>query len=262
MAKKTKTSVAKKQVPKKKSKSTGKSSSKKAAKKPVKKSSRKPVKKTAGKAVRKSVRKPAKKAAGKPTKKSAKKTVIKKTVKKATKKAPKKVAVKKVARKPAKKVVTKVAPVVEKKVKKIKPFTTKQLKEFEQLLRNLRDKVVDEISFLAGDNLNRSQRDSSGDLSSYSLHMADQGTDNFDREFALNLVSSEQDALYEIDEALGRIKLKTYGVCEKCGKAIEKPRLKALPFAKMCITCKSEAERGKSRFRPFGPTISQTVKGD
>lgn len=139
-------------------------------------------------------------------------------------------------------------------------FTNAQLKEYKELLGKLRDRVVDEISFLAGDNLNRSQRESSGDLSSYSFHMADQGTDNFDREFALNLVSSEQDALYEIDDALSRIEMKTYGVCESCGKAIEKPRLKALPFAKMCIACKSQSEKGKSRFRPFGPTISQTVE--
>lgn len=144
------------------------------------------------------------------------------------------------------------------KIKKV--FNSKQLKEFRQLLARLRDRVVDEISFLAGDNLNRSQRESSGDLSSYSFHMADQGTDNFDREFALNLVSSEQDVLYEIDEAMSRIDLGSYGVCEACGKAIERARLNALPFAKMCVKCKSNAERGKSRFRPFGPTISQTAE--
>ena len=138
-----------------------------------------------------------------------------------------------------------------------KVFKAAQLKEYKQILDKLRDRVVDEISFLAGDNLNRSQRESSGDLSSYSFHMADQGTDNFDREFALNLVSSEQDVLYEIDDALRRIDLGTYGVCEGCGCPIEKPRLKALPFAKMCIKCKSAAEKGKSRFRPFGPTLSQ-----
>ncbi|HPG01246.1 MAG TPA: TraR/DksA C4-type zinc finger protein [Kiritimatiellia bacterium] len=143
-----------------------------------------------------------------------------------------------------------------------KVFKAAQLKVYKQLLDNLRERVVGEISFLAGDNLNRSQRESSGDLSSYSFHMADQGTDNFDREFALNLVSSEQDVLYEIDDALGRIKLGTYGVCEGCAKAIEKPRLAALPFAKLCIRCKSEAEKGKTRFRPFGPSLSQGDTGE
>ena len=141
-------------------------------------------------------------------------------------------------------------------IKKI--LTKSQLQEYKKILEKVRDRVVDEISFLAGDNLNRSPRESSGDLSSYSFHMADQGTDNFDREFALNLVSSEQDVLYEIDDALRRIEMGTYGVCEGCNKAIEKARLMALPFAKMCIVCKSEAEKGKTRFRPFGPTISQS----
>ena len=141
-------------------------------------------------------------------------------------------------------------------IKKI--LTKSQLQDYKKILEKVRDRVVDEIRFLAGDNLNRSPRDSSGDLSSYSLHMADQGTDNFDREFALNLVSSEQDVLYEIDDALRRVQMGTYGVCEGCNKAIEKARLMALPFAKLCIVCKSEAEKGKTRFRPFGPTISQS----
>jgi DnaK suppressor protein len=155
------------------------------------------------------------------------------------------------------------APPVEREEKFVikKIFKAKQLKEYKLVLNKLRDRVVDEISFLAGDNLNRSQRESSGDLSSYSFHMADQGTDNFDREFALNLVSSEQDILYEIDDALRRIDMGNYGVCEACGKAIEKARLHAMPFTKMCIGCKSEAERGKTRFRPFGPTLSQTPEG-
>ena len=148
-------------------------------------------------------------------------------------------------------------PVIKRTVTPARKLPAAELKKYRQFLRNVRDRVVDEIAFLAGDNLNRSQKESSGDLSSYSFHMADQGTDNFDREFALNLVSSEQDALYEIDEALQRVDAGTYGACEACGKAIEKARLKALPFARMCIHCKSEAEKGRSKFRPFGPTIQQ-----
>ena len=159
--------------------------------------------------------------------------------------------------KPTTKVATVKLPQEEKFIIK-KILTKSQLQEYKIMLQKVRDRVVDEIQFLAGDNLNRSPRESSGDLSSYSFHMADQGTDNFDREFALNLVSSEQDVLYEIDDALRRIEMGTYGVCEGCNKAIEKARLMALPFAKMCVVCKSEAEKGKTRFRPFGPTISQT----
>jgi len=121
---------------------------------------------------------------------------------------------------------------------------------------------VDEIAFLAGDNLNRSQRESSGDLSSYSFHMADHGTDNFDREFALNLVSSEQDVIYEIDDALRRLQMGVYGACEKCSEMIAKPRLKAQPFAKLCIKCQAEQEKGRPHFRAFGKTISQTVEAE
>lgn len=139
-------------------------------------------------------------------------------------------------------------------------FNAKELKEYKQLLLNLRDRIVDEINFLAGDNLNRSQRESSGDLSSYSFHMADQGTDNFDREFALNLVSSEQDALYEIDEALRRIDNGSYGICELSGEPIERERLKVLPYARHSVKAQSLMERGKTRFRPFGPTISHSVE--
>ena len=200
--------------------------------------------------------------------------MAKKTVKKAlTKKAPvsrkptpaAKPAAKKMPAKPPKtKPVLRKGKVAEPAPEPVKIVFKKvlkaaELREYKDLLQKLRDRIVDGISFLAGDNLNRSQRDSSGDLSGYGLHMADQGTDNFDREFALNLVSSEQDILYEVDDAIQRIQLGQYGCCEECGKAIEKPRLKALPFAKMCIGCKSQAEKGKTRFRPFGPTLSQTT---
>ncbi len=153
--------------------------------------------------------------------------------------------------------VLKAAPIVKRVGPPARKLPADELKKYRDNLRRIRDRVVDEIAFLAGDNLNRSPKESSGDLSSYSFHMADQGTDNFDREFALNLVSSEQDALYEIDEALQRIEAGTYGACDVCGRGIEKARLKALPFAKMCIRCKSEAEKGRSKFRPFGPTIQQ-----
>ncbi len=147
-------------------------------------------------------------------------------------------------------------PAPSKRRRNIKKLTAKELKEYRQRLLNLRDQVVDGISFLSGDNLNRSQRDASGDLSGYSLHMADQGTDNYDREFALNLVSSEQDILYEIDEAIRRIDSGKYGICELTGEPIERARLKVIPYARYSVAAQSEMERGKTRYRPFGPTLS------
>jgi len=122
---------------------------------------------------------------------------------------------------------------------------------FRQTLLNLRDRIVDGISFLAGDNLNKSQRDASGDLSNHAVHMADQGTDNFDREFALSLVSNEQEVLYEIDEALNRIDSGTYGICELTGRPIEIERLKVLPYARYCREAQEQLERNRKRFRPF-----------
>jgi RNA polymerase-binding transcription factor DksA len=150
------------------------------------------------------------------------------------------------------------APAKLKKPKKEKKLAAAELKKYRQALLNLRDQVVDGISFLAGDNLNRSQRDVSGDLSGYSLHMADQGTDNYDREFALNLVSSEQDLLYEIDEAIRRIDDRKYGVCEMTQEQIERARLDVVPYARYSVHAQSEMEKGRTRYRPFGPTLSQS----
>lgn len=143
---------------------------------------------------------------------------------------------------------------------KVKPLTKKEIAQHRNLLLELRDRVIDEISFLANDNLNRSSKESSGDLSSYSFHMADQGTDNFDREFAASLLNSEHDVLYEIDEALRRIEQGAYGVCEMSGKPIERERLKALPFARYCMAVQTEMERGKPRFRPFRRTSIQSAE--
>jgi len=149
-------------------------------------------------------------------------------------------------------------------VKPLKPSTAKPLKKkemefYKDLLLKLRDRVIDEISFLANDNLNRSAKESSGDLSSYSFHMADQGTDNFDREFAASLLNNEHDILYEIEEALRRIEQGTYGICEMSNRPIERERLKALPFVRYCVSVQSEIERGKPRFRPFRRTSIQTA---
>lgn len=143
---------------------------------------------------------------------------------------------------------------------KPKPLTAKDLAFYKDLLLKLRDRIIDEISFLSNDNLNRSQKESSGDLSSHSFHMADQGTDNFDREFAASLLSSEQDVLYEIDEAIRRVDGGTYGVCEVTGEPIERERLKVLPFARCSVAAQAEMERGKPRFRPFRRTSIQALE--
>ncbi|MBP7276223.1 MAG: TraR/DksA C4-type zinc finger protein [Kiritimatiellae bacterium] len=141
-------------------------------------------------------------------------------------------------------------------------LTKKDLEFFRKQLLNLRDRLVDGISFLAGDNLGHAQREASGDLSNYGMHMADQGTDNFDREFALSLVSNEQEVLYEIDEALQRIEQGEFGICEMTGVPIEYERLKVLPYARYCIAAQQEMERNRRRFRSFAPHAPIPSGGD
>src|SRR3954470_17325594 len=90
-------------------------------------------------------------------------------------------------------------------------------------------------------------------LPGYSLHMADAGTDNFDRDFALSLLSSDQDAIYEIEEALKRIEKNTFGICELTGKAIPRSRLDAIPWTRFTVEAQSQLEReGALKSRRLG----------
>jgi RNA polymerase-binding transcription factor DksA len=85
-------------------------------------------------------------------------------------------------------------------------------------------------------------REASEEQPAYSLHMADAGTDTYDRDFALSIASSEQEALYEIDQALNRITSGTYGTCELTGKPIEPERLKAVPWTRFSAAAEKELE--------------------
>ncbi len=140
-----------------------------------------------------------------------------------------------------------------------KQLTKKDLAMFKEMLLKLRDRIIDEISFLSRESMNRAQPDSIGDLSSHSQHMADQGTDNFDREFAASLLSGGQDVLKEIEEALRRVDSGAFGICEATGRPIEYERLKVLPFARYCVAAQTELERGRPRFRPFRRSSIQTL---
>ena len=116
------------------------------------------------------------------------------------------------------------------------------LEKFRKRLLAEREKIVGELDNLTKENLTSSQAEASGDLSHYSTHMADVGSDSFERELALGLVSNEREFLHKIEESLGAIEKGTYGLCEGCGKQIKESRLKALPFAKFCISCQEKAE--------------------
>ena len=114
--------------------------------------------------------------------------------------------------------------------------------KFKKLLLQKRENIMSDVNHITEDTRKSSQKEASGDLSSYSLHMADVASDSYDREFLLNLASGERNTLLDIDDALKRIKDKTYGKCIMCGKNISKKRLLAVPHAKLCIPCKRKEE--------------------
>lgn len=112
-------------------------------------------------------------------------------------------------------------------------------------LMDLRERLVAQMNGLA--------KESAEEMAGYSLHMADSGTDNFDRDFALSLLSSDQDAMYEIEEALKRIEKNTFGVCELTGKQIPRARLEAIPWTRFTVEAQAQLERdGALRQRRLG----------
>jgi RNA polymerase-binding transcription factor DksA len=149
------------------------------------------------------------------------------------------------------------------KEKKLDPFTRSQ----KDKLLQLRDAMVDSMAGVAKDNL-RSRAEGS-EASAFGMHQADAGSDAYDRDFALSLLSQEQDALYEIDQALKRIELGTYGTCEMSGKSISHARLEAIPFARFTVECQSQLEKQNkaSRVRQsvtslFGLTDEEGAEGE
>jgi len=117
--------------------------------------------------------------------------------------------------------------------------------KFYDRLLELRDQLLRQMNVLA--------KESAQEMAGYSLHMADSGTDNFDRDFALSLLSSDQDAIYEIEEALKRIEKGTYGICELTNKPIPRARLEAIPWTRFTVTAQAQLEReGALRQRRLG----------
>jgi DnaK suppressor protein len=120
-----------------------------------------------------------------------------------------------------------------------------QWAKFYYRLMELRDQLTRQMNGLA--------EESAQEMAGYSLHMADSGTDNFDRDFALSLLSADQDAVYEIEEALKRIEKNTYGICELTGKPIPRTRLEAIPWTRFTVQAQAQLEReGALRQRRLG----------
>lgn len=141
-------------------------------------------------------------------------------------------------------------------LKKVKP----EWHKFYLHLLELREQLVRQMNGLA--------KESAQELAGYSLHMADSGTDNFDRDFALSLLSSDQDAVFEIEEALKRIEKKTYGICELTAKPIPRARLEAIPWTRFTVEAQAQLEReGALKSRRLGAlgsidSATAPVEGD
>lgn len=113
----------------------------------------------------------------------------------------------------------------------VKPEWVKYYKNLYMLRRRLKN----QMSGLADD--------SAQEVSSFGMHMADTGTDHFNRDFALSLLSADQDALYEVEQALKRIQKGTYGLCEMTGKPIPKTRLEAIPWTRFTVEAQAQLEK-------------------
>lgn len=123
----------------------------------------------------------------------------------------------------------------------------KDLEKYEKLLLDKRNELIQEFGHLKKAAMDTTIKENTGDLSSYSYHMADQGTDAMEREKAFLFASKQGRLLYHIDEALRRIHSHTYGICAECGQPISAERLSAVPHARMCITCKEAEEQKKAK---------------
>jgi RNA polymerase-binding transcription factor DksA len=126
------------------------------------------------------------------------------------------------------------------------------LKKQRQRLVDLRDAYLNSIEGVASETI----RNENGDASAFGMHQADAGSDAYDRDFALSLLGKEQDALYEINEALKRIETGTYGLCEGTGTKIPEERLEAMPFARYSVAYQEKIERSQISGRWSRPVHS------
>ena len=188
------------------------------------------------------------------------KVAVKATVKKVAERKAVAPKVKTTISKPVATVVAKKPPVAPKKIAKpqvvevavtpVTPHNDAFIQKQRQRLLDLRDELVDSMSGMTRDTIRNAPEGS--EASGSGQHQGDAGSDAYDRDFALSVLAKEQDALYEIEEALLRIRKGYYGICELSNRKIPQARLEAIPFARLTVECQAqwEKEYGKRRFRP------------
>lgn len=116
-----------------------------------------------------------------------------------------------------------------------------ELNEFRELLLHRKRVLQGDVQGLEGEAMKKGPG-GAGDLSTLPMHLADLGTDSFEQDISLGLMESESDELRQIEEALERIRDGTFGLCEGCRKKIPKERLRAIPYARLCVHCKKKEE--------------------
>lgn len=118
-----------------------------------------------------------------------------------------------------------------------------EAKPYKVALLALRARLRGDVTAMANIALGKTRAESSGDLSSMPIHMADLGTDAFEQEFTLSLMEHDGAALDQIEAALERIEEGVYGICAECGCKIPKARLSVLPHTAHCVRCAEKAPR-------------------
>lgn len=117
------------------------------------------------------------------------------------------------------------------------------LKVYKERLLALRARLLGDVSGMADAALHKTRLESSGDLSSMPIHMAELGSDNFEQEMTLRLMESDKDTLDAIEQALERIEDNEFGKCTECGHVIPKTRLNVIPFTPLCVKCAQAHEK-------------------
>lgn len=121
-------------------------------------------------------------------------------------------------------------------------MTKQESQQLKELLLSIRAGVTKQLDTVKKKEMDSNLKDEDGDLSAYSFHLADQGTDSHDNERRFLSAQRDGELLHELDIALDKIDAGTYGQCEECGVKINPARLEALPYAKLCIACKAKEE--------------------
>ncbi len=116
------------------------------------------------------------------------------------------------------------------------------MKVYKERLLLIRARLRGDVNAMANAALYKTRSESSGDLSSIPIHMADVGSDNFEQEFTLSLMENEEETLDLVEAAIERIEEGVYGSCQECGGRIPKTRLNAIPFTPYCVKCASKLE--------------------